>query len=319
MTERSPHATHLPRPHTWRPHPWLAGIALGLSLTAPSAFARVTCQLRNLALPTNPFTLTSNLQPFGTVVYTRTTLTVTCQRDDNRTSAAIEIGASNTMGSPSPRKAILTTNRYWSVGYALTRGGGCASNIAASNWFEYGTGDTFRGTVEFNGSSSGSLDVPVCITVGHDQNVSYRVGTYQDNITFTLAYQEWLVWPETTTSLDMVYQVNVSAGCRISQNPQNLHIRYTALSSQDITASTSLGLTCNPELPWSARLSASNGRANAIGLPYSLSLSTTWSYGTGTQQSLGISATIPKRQAGACVTTSCVEPTAASYTVTVDY
>lgn len=300
---------------------WPVAIALALSLLgANNAQARVTCQLQNAATPANPFTITSNVDPFGGTVYTRTTLSVTCLRDDDRSTVDIEIGASNTKGGTSPRKAILTTNPDWGIGYALTHGGGCASNTAASNWLEYGMGAsyTFKATLVFSGTSA-SLNVPACLTVGHSNNVAHRTGLYQDSVRFTLAYQEWLVVPHVTTSVSMLYRVNVSGGCRISQNPSDLTLVYSAFSSTDNSASTTLGLTCNPELPWSASLNASSGTARPLDLTYQLSLSASQGVGRGFQQGISITATIPRGLAGVCPSSQCQQATPSSHTLTISY
>ena len=142
-----------------RPHPLAVSFSL-LLLAAQSAQALVTCHLRNPTLPTDPFTVSSNLYPFGSTVYARTTLTVTCQRDDNRSSVDIEIGASNTQRGTTPRTAILTTNADWGLGYALTHGDACPNNPGATNWFDLGLGATFKSTLVFSGSSA-SLSVEV--------------------------------------------------------------------------------------------------------------------------------------------------------------
>jgi hypothetical protein len=298
---------------------WPLAVVLALSLLgASSAQARVTCQLQNATTPANPFTITSNVEPFGGTVYTRTTLNVTCLRDDNRDTVDIEIGASNTKGGTSPRLAILTTNPDWGIGYALTHGGGCASNTSVSNWLEYGTTQTFKASLTFNGNSA-SLSVPACLTVGHSNNVAYRTGLYQDNVRFTLAYQEWLVMPGVTTSIDMLYRVNVSGGCRISQNPSDLALVYSAFSATDNSASTTLGLTCNPDLPWSAALSATDGLASSLGLPYRLALSAHQGTGRGVQQGIGITATIPRGLAGVCPSSQCRDAVAERYTLTISY
>lgn len=293
--------------------------AAGL-LCAGCAQARVTCQVQNTTTPTNPFTITSNVEPFGSTVHTRTTLSVTCQRDDNRSSVDIEIGASNTKGGTSPRKAILTTNPDWGIGYALAHGGECASNTAASNWFDYGMGPpyTYKATLTFNGSNA-SLNVPVCLTVGHSNNVSYRTGAYQDSVHFTLAYQEWLVMPHVTTSVSMLYRVNVSGGCRISQTPNDLTLVYPAFGGTANSASTTLGLTCNPELPWSASLDSASGMATPLGLPYQLSLSASHSAGMGYQQGIAITATIPRGLAGVCPSSQCQQSTPNRHTLTISY
>lgn len=299
--------------------PLAIGFALGLLVTS-QAQAQVSCQLQNATIPGGTFTITSNLDPFGGTVYARTALSVTCQRYDNRASVDIEIGASNTKGGTSPRKAILTTNPDWGIGYALTHGGGCASNTAASNWFDYGMGPpyTFKATLTFNGNSA-SLSVPACLTVGHSNNVSYRTGLYQDNVRFTMAYQEWLVMPHVATSINMVYRVNVLGGCRISQNPSDLALVYSAFSATDNSASTTLGLTCNPDLPWAAALNATQSPASSIGLTYRLALSANRGAGSGVQQGIGITATIPRGLAGVCTSSQCSEAAPTRYTLTISY
>lgn len=291
-----------------------------LLFTAEVALARVTCQLQHATQATNPFVITSWVFPFGDVVYTQTSLNVSCQRDDNRAFVDIEIGASNRKGGTSPRVAILTTNTYWGIGYALTHGGGCASNAASSNWFAYGSGTsyTYKARLVFNGSMA-TLDVPACLTVGHGNNVAYQAGSYRDKVIFTLAYQEWTSMPAVTTTLDMDYRVEVAAGCRVSQNPANLALVYTALSATDLNASTTLGLTCNPELPWSASLDATSGMASPLGLPYQLSLSTSQGVGVGYQQGIAITATIPRGLAGVCPSSQCQQATPSRYTLTITY
>jgi hypothetical protein len=94
---------------------------------------------------------------------------------------------------------------------------------------------------------------------------------------------------------------------------------YSAFSSTDNSASTTLGLTCNPELPWSASLNASSGTAHPLDLTYQLSLSASQGVGRGFQQGISITATIPRGLAGVCPSSQCQQATPSSHTLTISY
>ena len=312
VTDPLHHSPTSPRPVPRKGFPlWAAGGVLLLTCTNAKALL-TTCSLRHADSPNNPVTVTAQLQPTSGMARILGRLRVNCQLDlpARLYDWNVEIGASNSRGGLTQRTAQLITNPAIHLPYALTRHGQCANAATNSDWFGNNTIYTHVDEGQISGSTL-AFDVPFCLTVGYlnNGNLMLRAGTYRDNVRFNMTYGAFYTGGAYggTTTLDMVFEVTVVGGCIVSTSPGTVAVDYPSFSPVLIESSTLLGVTCNPDLPWQARVDQPSGVASQVGLPYTVHLSPDLGAGQGSQQLVGITVRLPANTGGRCAGPQCTE------------
>ena len=284
-----------------------------LCLSTGSHAQKLGCSLQSASSAANPFTVSAQLQPTSGLARIQGNLKVSCQFSGSLSwtnTLTLDTGASNSRGGLLERRAQLVTNAAIEMPYALTRYGLCAGAATSSDWFDLGTAyiDSEEGSMT---TASQTFYLPFCVTAGmpNNGNLSLRAGTYRDNVRFTMNYGLFNSGRgySGTTTLDMVIEIQMVAGCIVSTSPGNLSLSYPAFSSITREATTQVGVTCSPGLPWEATVSNPSGVVSNIELPYTVNLNTSQGTGSGAQQLIDIAVRLPPNVSGRCASRQCTE------------
>lgn len=112
--------------------------------------------------------------------------------------------------------------------------------------------------------------------------------------------------------------ITLTSACSIS-TPTNLSFAYTALQATNATATTPFSITCPTNLPYTLALSGANVTDDAVGLAYTLAITSPLGAGTGTgaAQNFSVDGTIASGQSGTCLTATCTNTAATNKTKTL--
>lgn len=285
--------------------------AAAVSLCAMPAWAAYSCNVSvnsvGVLYTTNPVNQDAN----GTVV-------LTCTRAaSDANSLTYRIKADNGLNANGTQRRVrrgATNNR---LNYSIRRGtavGGAAACGNNSNWYAPVNGNTnvMRGTLNFGTALVASATWGYCARVRGNQG-NPTGGDYTDTV------QVFAQYPGTnagalTSSVSLNYSVGVGNRCVFNTTPTTLVFNYTSFSDTPQVAMQNFELRCNNALPWSLAVTPDTG--TLLGLNYSLDLTPQSGMGTGADQAITLTGTLPADQAGNCATATCSASQAHSLIVT---
>ncbi len=274
---------------------WIRTFCAIALLTATSiAQAVITCSLSSSGftaayVPSNP----------GTNI-TQTNFGVTCVR--------------NLAGDATTLNYSVTANNGLYAGGGSNRAASGASRISYDVYKDSGCGAQWKG----GGNAFTGLSMTLvgftpttqqttywgCITAGQ---TGLPAGTYTDTVIMTVSGGA----AATNTFPVTIY---TPASCSVSTAPGTITFNYVAFGGA-IAPSTSFGVNCTSQLPYTMALDAVTG--TAFGLNYSLALSAAGATGSGVAQTYSINGAMAAGQAGTCAAGSCSSTT--SRTLTISY
>ncbi|WP_332778076.1 spore coat protein U domain-containing protein [Polaromonas sp.] len=283
----------------------LRALALAvLSLTAlfsPAAWAAYSCSLTTQSVGVLYVFNFSNFDANGTVI-------LTCTRNvvADANTLTYRIKADNGLNwSGTNRRARLgaTGNR---LTYYLRRGttaGGGATCGNSSTWFAPATGTTnvITGTLSFGAAATASVTWGFCARVRGNQG-AVAAGLYTDMVGIVAQYPNNNAGALTVAE-PMYYQIGVTSQCVFNLQPHPIVFNYTSFSPTPQVASRNFEVRCSNTLPWSVSIPSPSG--TLLGLSYSLAASPASGTGTGADQIVTVTGTIPAGQAGTCSTAIC--------------
>ncbi|MBX3589209.1 MAG: spore coat protein U domain-containing protein [Ramlibacter sp.] len=299
------------KPRTFLPRKaWL--MCPGLLLAGAPAWAAYDCNVSVTSVGVLYTTSPVNQDANGTV-------TLTCTRaSGDANSLTYRIKADNGLNPNGTQRRVrrgATANR---LDYFLRRGtavGGAASCGNSSNWAApvNGNGSVMRDTLAFGASLTASATWGYCIRVRGNQG-SPTAGSYTDTV------QVFAQYPGTnagalTSSASLNYTVGVSNQCVFNTFPNSLVFNYTSFSATPQVASQAFDLRCSNSLPWSLAVSPASN--TLLGLAYTLGLSPASGTGTGNDQTITLTGTLPGNQSGSCASATC--SASQPHVVTVTY
>jgi len=244
--------------------------------------------------------------------------TLTCLRDSgDATTLTYRLkadGGLNVTGTQRRVRLDATTNY---LRYSLTRAAACGN---ASNWYAPATGTTnvVTGTLNFGAALSQSVNVSYCLRtrVGAAGNpAAPTAGVYTDIINITGQFPNNDAGAITPPA-SITYSVGVNNQCVLNSFPTQMVFNYTSFSPTPQVVAQSFNLRCSNTLPWTA--SVSPAAATVLGLNYTIAVSPAGTTsGTGVNQAVTLTGTMPAGQAGTCNTGTCTGTQA--HTVTITY
>ncbi|MBX3656819.1 MAG: spore coat protein U domain-containing protein [Ramlibacter sp.] len=246
------------------------------------------------------------------------TVTLTCTRaSGDANSLTYRIKADNGLNPNGTQRRVRRGTSGNRLDYFLRRGttvGGAASCGNNTNWSAPTSGNSqvIRDTLSFGTALTASVTWGYCIRVRGNQG-SPTAGSYTDTV------QVFAQYPGTnagalTSPASLNYTVGVSNQCVFSSFPTNMVFSYTSFSATPQVASQSFNLRCSNSLPWS--LAVSPASTTLLGLGYTLGLSPASGTGTGADESITITGTLPAGQAGTCAAATCSGSQAHVITIT---
>jgi hypothetical protein len=264
---------------------------------------------------------------------TNGSVTITCTRDPLVDGATLSYrikaddGSNPRVTAPFRRAELGATATY--LNYILRRGtvvGGAATCGNTTTWRAPATGVTnvIQGTLTFaTGASSASAVWGYCVrvrgTLGGNPALP-AVGIYEDSFLVTAQYPNNDLG---TVSAPAVagYTVGVGSQCVFNTFPTTMNFNYTSFSPTAQTLTQLFDLRCSTGLSWA--LTVSPPLAPLLGLNYNMSIglnsnpAQSSGTGTGADQVIRITGTIPANQAGTCSGSSCTATQ--GHTVTITY
>lgn len=257
-------------------------------------------------------------------------VTITCSRNPSTDPASItyRIKADNGANFSTNRRVRLgVTTNY--LTYFLRRGtvvGGAAACGNSSTWAAPATGtfNVITGTLAFaTGASSASALWGYCVRVRGSvapNPAAPTQGIYVDNVQVTGQYPNSDVGA-LTPSVPLTYTIGVNSQCVFNTFPTTMNFNYTSFSPTAQTLTQLFDLRCSTGLSWA--LTVSPPLAPLLGLNYNMSIglnsnpALSSGAGTGADQVIRITGTIPANQAGTCSASSCTATQ--GHTVTITY
>jgi spore coat protein U-like protein len=289
--------------------------ALLLSITGLSAQAAISCNISTTSVGV--------LYVAGANTDTNGTVTLTCTRNPSTDPASItyRIKANNGNNFATNRRVRLgATTNY--LTYFLRRGtvvGGAATCGNTSTWAAPATGTTnvITGTLTFGtGASSASAVWGYCVRVRGSVNpnpAAPAAGIYTDNVLITGQYPNSDVGV-LTPSVPLTYTIGVNNQCVFNTFPTAMSFNYTAFSPTAQVLTRQFDLRCSNTLPWSIAISPASNVL--LGLNYTIAASPATGTGTGSDQVITLTGTIPANQAGTCNAATCTATQAHVVTIT---
>jgi len=108
--------------------------------------------------------------------------------------------------------------------------------------------------------------------------------------------------------------IRVPDFCRLSTPPGNMALNYTSFSGTAAAASTTFGVQCLRSTAYTLAVDATSG--SALGLNYTLGLSSAGGSGNGIEQTYTIDGSIAAGQGGVCASSSCSATQPRTLTIT---
>jgi hypothetical protein len=299
---------HLPLSKLLRSMAWPA-LAM-TALTSQQAWAVYSCNVT--ATSTGVIYVTPASQDSQGVA------TLTCTRDSgDATTLTYRLKADNGLHVTGTQRRVRlgTTGNY--LRYSLTRAAACGN---ASNWYAPATGTTnvVTGTLNFGAALSQSVNVSYCLRTrvgGGGNPAAPTAGVYDDTISIFGQFPNNNAGA-LTPAAPITYSVGVNNQCVLNSFPTRMVFNYTSFSPAPQVATQSFNLRCSNNLPWTATVSPA--AATVLGLNYTVAVSpNVTTLGTGVNQPVTLTGTMPAGQAGTCNTGVCTgtQP----HTVTITY
>lgn len=166
--------------------------------------------------------------------------------------------------------------------------------------------------LDFSASNNFSTTINYYFQVPANNYVT--AGSYSDNaVTLTVNLDS--ATGTLVGNASFVPSVTVPDFCRLSTPPGNMALNYTSFSGSAATANTTFGVQCSNTTPYSMTLDVTSG--SALGLAYTLGLSTSSGSGNGIEQFHTINGSIAAGQGGTCAVATCsaTQP----HTLTISY
>jgi hypothetical protein len=259
-------------------------------------------------------------------VDTNGSVTITCTRDPAVDGASLTYrikaadGTNAFATAPFRRARLGATTNY--LRYILRRGtavGGAAACGNTTTWRAPATGTTnvITGTLNFTaGSSVASATWGYCIRVrgtAGGNPAAPTAGIYVDSFLVTAQYPNNDAGA-LSPSVPATYTVGVNNQCVFNTFPTGMSFNYTSFSATPQVQTRPFDLRCSNALPWSLAISPASNVL--LGLNYSISASPASGMGTGADQVITLTGTIPAGQAGTCATSGCSASQAHVVTIT---
>ena len=258
-------------------------------------------------------------------VDTNGSVTLTCTRDPAIDAASLTYrikaadGTNAFATAPFRRARLGATANY--LRYILRRGtavGGAAACGNTTTWRAPATGTTnvITGTLNFGAAASVSATWGYCIRVrgtAGGNPAAPTAGIYVDNFLVTAQYPNndaGVLSP----SVPVTYTVGVNNQCVFNTFPTGMSFNYTSFSPTPQVQTRPFDLRCSNALPWSLAVSPASNVL--LGLNYSIAASPASGTGTGADQVITLTGTIPAGQAGTCATAGCSATQAHVVTIT---
>ena len=289
----------------------LAWPALAMTaLTPQHAWAAYSCSVT--ATSTGVLYATPNPQDSQGVA------TLTCTRDSaDATTLTYRLKADNGLNVAGTRRRVRLGATASYLNYSLTRAATCGN---ASNWYAPAAGVTnvATGTLNFGAALTQSVNLTYCLRtrVGAGGNAAApTAGVYTDTVNIFGQFPNSDAGALTAVA-PITYSVGVTNQCVLNSFPKRMVLNYTAFSATPQVATQIFQLRCSNTLPWTATVSPA--AATVLGLNYTVAVSpNVTTLGTGLNQPVSLTATIPAGQAGTCNTGTCTGTQA--HTVIITY
>ena len=215
------------------------------------------------------------------------------------------LGANNGQNNAGAQNQVIRGTRTYD--YELYR----TTPYTNGNRWQDGGATRFTGTLNFGtqlmATQTGAFD----LRLPGPQTVR-AAGTYTDVVTVTIRDAgTGTMLSQSTFGVSII----TIANCTLSTPPGAINLAYTSFQAGTASASTSFGVNCTTDVPYTMSLDATSG--TLVGLNYALSLSQSASTGTGAGQTFSINGSIAGGQAGTCATGSC--SASATRTLTMTY
>ncbi len=258
---------------------------------------------------------------------TNGSVTITCTRDPLIDAASLSYrikaddGSNPRATAPFRRLERGTTATY--LNYILLRGtvvGGAATCGNGTTWRAPLTGvaNVIQGTLTFTtGASSASAIWGYCVRVrgtAGGNPAAPTAGIYEDSFLVTAQYPNSDAG-DLSPSVPAAYTVGVNNQCVFNTFPTGMSFNYTSFSATAQVQTRNFDLRCSNTLPWSLAVSPASNVL--LGLTYNIAVTPAAGNGTGNDQIITLTGTIPANQAGTCSGSSCTATQ--GHTVTITY
>lgn len=282
----------------------LAFFLLFALATQGVAAQQVQCGTIAPSSVTGTYTPTSALNLTGSI-------SLTCTRNAGPKDRSLWLGIDDGPGTPA--------RNLDRIGGGTTLPYGLYRNAANTGSWTTGAGQPFGsaaagGTLvplDFNGSNNFSTTVSYYLQVLANNYV--MAGNYSDNAVTLTARLDSATGALVGTA-SFVPAVRVPDFCRLSTPPGNMALNYTSFSGTAANASTTFGVQCLRSTAYTLAVDATSG--NALGLNYTLGLSSAGGSGSGVEQTYTINGSIAPGQGGVCASASCSATQARTLTIT---
>ena len=280
------------------------------ALTSQQAWAVYSCSVT--ATSTGVLYVNPNPQD------TQGVATLTCTRaSGDPTTLTYRLKADDGLNVSATQRRVRLGATASYLNYSLTRAATCGN---ASNWYAppAGTTNVMVGTLNFGAALAQSVSLPYClrVRVGRAGNpAGPTAGVYTDTVNIFGQFPNNDAGALTAVA-PITYSLGVDNQCVLNSFPTRMVFNYSSFSATPQVASQSFNLRCSNTLPWTATVSPA--AATVLGLNYTISVSPNiTTNGTGVNQAVTLTATMPANQAGTCNTGTCTGMQA--HTVTITY
>lgn len=259
-------------------------------------------------------------------VDTNGSVTLTCTRDPATDGASLTYrikandGINAFATAPFRRTRLGATANY--LRYILRRGtvaGGAATCGNTTTWRAPANGvtDVITGTLNFGTNASASVVWGYCVRVRGTPGgnpASPAAGVYTDNFLVTAQYPNNDAGA-LSPSVPATYTVGAGSQCVFNTFPTSMAFNYNAFSPTAQSVNRPFELRCSAGETWT--LSISPQTSVVLGLRYSITSNVNAGTGTGADQVITLTGTMPAGQAGACATSNCAATQ--PHVVTINY
>lgn len=258
-------------------------------------------------------------------------VTITCTRipATDPPSITYRIKANNGSNFLANRRTRLDLTANY-LTYFLRRGtavGGAAACGNTSTWAApaTGTANVITGTLNFaTGASSASATWGYCVRVRGSvapNPAAPMAGIYVDNVSVTGQYPNSDAGV-TTPAVPLTYTIGVNNQCVFNTFPTGMAFTYTSFGATQVQTRP-FDLRCSNGLSWTVAVSPAS--SVVLGLNYNLTArlgagtaaASINGFGTGNDQVITLTGTIPAGQAGTCSGANCTGSQV--HTVTISY
>lgn len=294
-----------------RPSPRAHALAAASLLAFAPAWAAYDCNVSATSVgvlyTTNPINQDAN----GTVI-------LTCTRaSGDANTLTYRIKADNGLNANGTQRRVRRGTSANYLSYFLRRGttvGGAATCGNSTNWAAPATGTTnvITGTLSFGTALTATATWGYCVRIRGNQG-NPTAGSYTDVV------QVFAQYPNNNAgalspSASLGYTAGATNQCVFNTFPTTMLFNYTSFSATPQVLSQAFDLRCSNSLPWSLSLTPASG--TLLGLNYTLGLSPASGTGTGADQAVTLTGTLPANQAGTCANATCSATQAHVVTIT---